>query len=46
MIRLLCACAALLALSGHALEPAKGKVILTIQGKVAETSSTSSSRCA
>jgi hypothetical protein len=39
MIRLLCACAAWLALSAHALEPAKGKVILTIQGKVGETNS-------
>lgn len=39
MIRLLCACAAWLALSAHALEPAKGKVLLTIQGKVAETNS-------
>jgi len=39
MIRLLCISAALLAVSAHALEPAKGKVILTIQGKVGETNS-------
>ena len=39
MIRLLCISATLLAVSAHALEPAKGKVILTIQGKVGETNS-------
>jgi hypothetical protein len=39
MIRLLCISAALLAVSAHALEPAKGKIILTIQGKVGETNS-------